>query len=142
MEESQRMQIASDIKNEKTDLNQSILLEPAGIIPFYTGLYTYDEVGLVNKRINDEMLKDENSWWINSVKRFKPDFILTVGAKAGGEKGFYPMKIDEQKYFHENYFMVKTYSIKKVQENAPKFLKWMYEIRPIGKDYYLYKKNR
>lgn len=142
MEESQRMQIASDIKNEKTDLNQSILLEPAGIIPFYTGLYTYDEVGLVNKRINDEMLKDENSWWINSVKRFKPDFILTVGAKAGGEKGFYPMKIDEQKYFHENYSMVKTYSIKKVQENAPKFLKWMYEIRPIGKDYYLYKKNR
>ena len=140
MEERQRMQIAADINKNKVGFKKSILLEPAGIIPFYTNLYTYDEVGLVNKKINEEMLKDENFWWINSVKKFQPDYILTISKEAGNSSKMYQMKPKDEIDFQKNYTLVKKYPISKIHENAPIFLKWIYQIRPIGKDYYLYEK--
>ena len=139
MEETQRVQIAKDIRGENTSIHQSILLEPAGKIPFFTGLYTYDEVGLVNKRINDEMLKDESYWWMNSVRDFKPDFVLTIVTKPGGS--YYQMKPQDHQYFDAHYKFVKSYPIAEIHQNAPKVLRWIYGIRPIGKDYYLYKKR-
>lgn len=141
MEERQRMQIAADLNSDKVSITQSILLEPAGIIPFFTGMYTYDEVGLVNERINDEMLKDEKYWWINSVNRFKPDYILTIENKAGEENSLYPIPAEKRGAFNESYVLVKTYPIAKIHDNAPTVLRWIYGIRPIGKDYYLYKKR-
>lgn len=141
MEERQRMTIASDINKDEVGLEKSILLEPAGIIPFYTKLYTYDEVGLVNERINDEMLNDENYWWINSVNKFQPDYILTIAKKAGGSEGFYKIKPEDETQFNDEYELVKTYPIAKIHENAPRLLKWIYQLRPIGKDYFLYKRR-
>ncbi|KIA84432.1 hypothetical protein OA84_02575 [Kaistella solincola] len=142
MEERQRMQIAADINREKTAAEQSIFLEPAGIIPFYTRLYTYDEVGLVNSKINDEMLKDEKFWWINSVKRFKPDYILTIAGKPEVGARFYTLKPEDSANFNQNYHLEKIYPIKKIHEEAPAMLRWIYKIRPIGKDYFLYRKNQ
>ena len=140
MEERQRMQIASDINgSEVTNLGKSILLEPAGIIPFYTQLYTYDEVGLVDKRINEEMLKDENYWWINSVKRFKPNYILTIAKKPGDLGSRYQFKPEDDGAFNKNYKLIKIYPISKIHDNAPLLLRYIYKIRPIGKDYFLYK---
>ena len=141
MEERQRMTIAADINKDQVSLEKSILLEPAGIIPFYTQLYTYDEVGLVNERINDEMLNDENYWWINSVNKFHPDYILTIAKKAGGADGFYKIKPEDQAQFDQDYILVKTYPIAKIHDNAPQMLKWIYQLRPIGKDYFLYKRR-
>lgn len=139
MEETQRMQIAEDISKENTNIKKSIILEPAGKIPFYTNLYTYDEVGLVNKRINDEMLKDEKFWWSNSVQKFKPDYILTIEEKPSDSQGFYAMQPEDLVQFNGNYQLVKIYPIAKIHQNAPAILKWIYQIRPIGKDYFLYK---
>lgn len=141
MEERQRITIASDINKDEIGLEKSILLEPAGIIPFYTELYTYDEVGLVNKRINDEMLIDENYWWINSVNKYHPDYILTIAKKARGSQGFYKIKPEDEPQFTDDYELVKTYPIAKIHNNAPQMLKWIYQLRPIGKDYYLYKRR-
>lgn len=141
MEERQRIQIAEDIAREDSGLNKSILLEPAGIIPFYTNLYTYDEVGLVNARVNTEMLKDENYWWINTVLKYKPNYILTIGKKPGNEKSTYRLRTDDLMEFNGNYTLVKRYSIGRIYQSAPFPLNIIYKIRPIGKDYYLYKRN-
>ena len=141
MEERQRMTIAADINKDQVGIENSILLEPAGIIPFYTNLYTYDEVGLVNERINDEMLKDEKYWWINSVTKFHPDYILTIAKKPGDETGFYKIKPENLAQFDHDYELVKTYPIAKIHDNAPALLKEIYQLRPIGKDYFLYKKR-
>ncbi|MEC5157412.1 hypothetical protein [Chryseobacterium sp. MP_3.2] len=139
MEERQRMQIAADINTDQVGLKQSILLEPAGIIPFYTNLYTYDEVGLVNKRINQEMLKDEKFWWINSLKKYQPDYILTIAEKPGLKARFYITSAEEERIFNSDYTLMKSYPISKIHNQAPLLLKWIYELRPIGKDYFLYK---
>ena len=141
MEERQRMTIAADINKDKVGIEKSILLEPAGIIPFYTQLYTYDEVGLVNERINDEMLKDEEYWWINSVNKFHPDYILTIAKKPGDINSSYKIKPNNVAQFDHDYELVKTYPIARIHDNAPQLLKWIYQFRPIGKDYFLYKKR-
>lgn len=142
MEERQRMTIAADINKDEVGIDQSILLEPAGIIPFYTQLYTYDEVGLVNEKINDEMLADEEYWWINSVNKFHPDYILTIAKKPGDELSFYKIKPENLEDFNQKYELVKTYPIAKIHDNAPALLKRIYQLRPIGKDYFLYKKRK
>lgn len=43
--------------------------------------------------------------------------------------------------FRRHYKFVKSYPIAEIHQNAPKVLRWIYGIRPIGKDYYLYKKR-
>jgi hypothetical protein len=141
MEERQRFTIAEEISKYNVGISQSILLEPAGIIPFYTGLYTYDEVGLVNKKITDEMQKDPQFWWSNSVQRFQPDYILTIAKKAGEIGSSYFMKAEDLKKFNQNYELVNTYPISRIHNGAPKILQFVYHIRPIGKDYFLYKKR-
>ena len=108
MEDSQRMKIAREIGRSDAPLEQSIFLEPAGIIPFYTELYVYDEVGLVNEKITDEMLKDENFWWINSVNRFRPNYILTIAKKPGDSGSFYKIKPEDMVTFNQNYKLEKT----------------------------------
>ena len=39
------------------DKNQWILLEPAGYVPYFSRLKTIDEVGLVDKQIQEEIKK-------------------------------------------------------------------------------------
>lgn len=142
MENKQRVQIANDIKARGTDMHQSIFLEPAGKIPFYTNLYTYDEVGLVNRKVLDEMLKDGEYWWINTVRDLQPDYILSIGAKPDSGKGYYRMKEVDKAYFDEHYEFLKAYPISDIHRSAPTTVKWVYGVRPIGQDYYLYvKKN-
>jgi hypothetical protein len=45
------------LKNYEKDKNQYILLEPAGYIPYFSGLKAIDEVGLVDKEIQKEIKK-------------------------------------------------------------------------------------
>lgn len=138
METEQRMQMVKDLEKDKTGISKSILLEPAGKIPFFTGLYTYDEVGLVNKKINDQMLKDEKYWWINSIKTYHPDYVLTIIRKPG-EGGYYQMKPEDLRYFEENYKFVKEFPISDIHHKSPEILQKIYSIRPIGQNYFLYK---
>ena len=140
MEDGQRRKIAKELSVDG-DPRHSIMLEPAGIIPFYTGFYTYDEVGLVNKKITAEMQNDENFWWVNSVRKFQPDYILTVKNKVGATGSYYQLKQADTEFFNCRYRFVKTYQIAELTQNSPQILKWVYEFRPIGKDYHLYKKR-
>lgn len=139
MEDGQRRKIAKELSAD-ANREQSIILEPAGIIPFYTGFYTYDEVGLVNKRITAEMLRDEDFWWISSVRKFQPEYILTVNYTVGEPTSYYRLRPSDSAYFSANYRLVKTYPIAELHQNAPWILKIIYQLRPIGKDYHLYKK--
>lgn len=141
METEQRMQMVKNLQKDNTGISKSIILEPAGKIPFYTGLYTYDEVGLVNKRINDQMLKDEKYWWINSIKTYHPDYVLAIIRKPG-EGGYYEMKPADRKYFDEHYQFVKEFPIADIHQKSPAILQKIYSIRPIGQNYYLYKSVR
>ena len=52
------------------------------------------------------------------------------------------MKPIDQKNFDGDYELVKNYPIAVIHDNAPEILRRIYKIRPIGKDYFLYKKRK
>lgn len=140
MENTQRMQIVRDLQNMNANNKESIVLEPAGKIPFYTRLKTWDEVGLVDKKMTNEMLADFDYAWINLINNNHPTYILTIGTKAG-EGALYKMSASQKSKFEKEYQLIKEYPIKEVHKNAPYPISIVYSIRPIGKDYYLYKKR-
>ncbi|MFN8363285.1 MAG: hypothetical protein U0T85_06700 [Cloacibacterium normanense] len=45
------------------------MLEPAGYIPYFSGLKAIDEVGLVDKEIQTEIKKDKANYWKNTVEK-------------------------------------------------------------------------
>ena len=44
--------------------DDTLFLEPAGYIPFYSGLFTYDEVGLVFPQVVHYREVYQDSWWM------------------------------------------------------------------------------
>ena len=54
----------------------TLLLEPAGYIPYFSGQHTCDEVGLVSDRVTKYMLRDphhaDGAWWMRYVEAEKP----------------------------------------------------------------------
>jgi hypothetical protein len=51
-------------------------IEPAGYVPYFSGLKTIDEVGLVDKQIQEEIKKDKANYWINTVKKENPNICF------------------------------------------------------------------
>jgi hypothetical protein len=72
-----RRTIGIFLNQYEKDKNQWILLEPAGYVPYFSGLKTIDEVGLVDKQIQEEIKKDKTNYWINTVKNRKPKYLLS-----------------------------------------------------------------
>ncbi|WKS95271.1 hypothetical protein [Riemerella columbina] len=140
MENTQRMQMVRDLQKMGANKNESIVLEPAGKIPFYTRLQTWDEVGLVDKKMTQEMLSNFDEAWINLINRYHPTYILTIGKKAG-QNQLYKMTEAQQKNFDQEYQLIKSYPIKEVHQSAPYPINLVYGIRGIGQDYYLYKRK-
>ncbi len=54
----------------------SLLLEPAGYIPFFAGIHTDDEIGLVSERVLDYRLQDGRGWFVPWLREQKPTFVV------------------------------------------------------------------
>ncbi|WP_449398027.1 hypothetical protein [Chryseobacterium wanjuense] len=52
-----RRTIGTFLNTYEKDKNQWIFLEPAGYVPYFSGLKTIDEVGLVDKEVQEEIKK-------------------------------------------------------------------------------------
>jgi len=54
----------------------TLFLEPAGYIPFYSKLYTYDEVGLGTPEITDYRRNHPKDWWFQFLRDKRPTFLV------------------------------------------------------------------
>ncbi|MCJ7644250.1 MAG: hypothetical protein MUP28_07210 [Candidatus Aminicenantes bacterium] len=55
----------------------TLLLEPAGFIPFYARIFTFDEVGLVSPQVTTYMRRfGVEGWWLPFLHDFHPTFVL------------------------------------------------------------------
>lgn len=124
-----RRSIGVFLNSYEKDKNQWILLEPAGYIPYFSGLKTIDEVGLVDKKIQDEIRKDKKHYWINTVKNRKPKYLLSYNDLFAGEDG---------EYYRTHYQLLKEYRIKDHLKSDNKLLEKIYKLKPSGTDYNLY----
>ncbi len=124
-----RRSIGLYLNQFEKDKNQWILLEPAGYVPYFSGLKTIDEVGLVDKEIQLEIIKDKPNYWLNTVKHRKPKYLLAY------EDLFVGKNAD---YYKANYQLLKEFRIKNYLHNDNKILEKIYKLKPSGTDYNLY----
>lgn len=113
------------------DKKQWILLEPAGYVPYFSGLKTIDEVGLVDQQIQEEIKKDKTNYWINTVKKRKPKYLLSY-------KNLFTEK--DAEYYKEHYKILKEFRIKDHLNSQNKILEKIYHLKPSGTDYNLYER--
>ena len=129
--------IGEYIRQVSTPLD-SIMLEPAGYIPFYSERYTYDEVGLVSPQVTEYRRKYGNNWWIRFVKDYKPTFlierrhILEYKTLDG-----YMLDEQEREWFDSNYRLVRVFTYQPRDYYRHPLLLRLLELGQAV-DYYLY----
>lgn len=124
-----RRTIGTFLNQYEKDKNQWILLEPAGYVPYFSGLKTIDEVGLVDKQIQEEIKKDKTNYWINTVKNRKPKYLLSYQNLYEGKNA---------DYYQTHYKLLKEFRVKDHLKSDNKILEKIYNLKPSGTDYNLY----
>ena len=127
-----RRSIGLFLKDYEKDKNQYILLEPAGYIPYFSGLKAIDEVGLVDKEIQTEIKKDKANYWKNTIEKRKPKYLLAPKNLFEGKDG---------SFYQENYQLLKEFRIKNNLNSDNKILEKIYRLKPSGTDYNLYERK-
>ncbi len=127
-----RRSIGLFLKDYEKDKNKYILLEPAGYIPYFSGLKAIDEVGLVDKEIQAEIKKDKANYWKNTVEKRKPKYLLAPKNLFEGKDG---------SFYQENYRLLKEFRIKNHLNSDNKILEKIYRLKPSGTDYNLYERK-
>lgn len=127
-----RRSIGLFLKDYEKDKNQYIFLEPAGYIPYFSGLKAIDEVGLVDKEIQTEIKKDKANYWKNTVEKRKPKYLLAPKDLFEGKDG---------SFYQENYRLLKEFRIKNHLNSDNKILEKIYRLKPSGTDYNLYERK-
>ena len=125
------------INSKPTD---TLLLEPAGYIPYYSGLKTYDEIGLVSSDVFHYLKLYGGNWWPRFVKDFCPTYIverdpLTEGKKTGSG---YMLNHQDEKFLSANYSLFKHFSY-----NPKDFTSNKFSLRLLitsHSDYYVYRR--
>ena len=127
-----RRSIGLFLKDYEKDKNQYILLEPAGYIPYFSGLKTIDEVGLVDAGVQLEIKKDKANYWRNTVEHRKPKYLLSPKDLFKGK---------DSAFYKKNYSLLKEYRVENNLKSENKILEKIYKLKPSGTDYNLYKRN-
>ncbi|MDO4225332.1 MAG: hypothetical protein Q4C75_05515, partial [Bergeyella zoohelcum] len=127
---NQRRNIGLFLAQHEPNKNEWILLEPAGYVPYFSGLKTIDEVGLVDKEIQAEILKDKPNYWLNTVKNRRPKYLMPY------EDLF---KSKDSVFYKRNYQLIKEFDAESHLKSDNKLLETIYKIKPSARHYYLYK---
>ncbi len=129
-----RKEIGNYLSIYEEDKNETIFLEPAGYIPFYSGLKTIDFVGLVDKEIQAELRKDNKYFIQPTLQKRQPKYYLSLT-----EKEVFRSARDSL-YFQKNYMLIKHFEINSVLHPDNELLRSIYNLKPSGRDYWLYRR--
>lgn len=127
-----RRNIGLFLHQHEKDKNQWMFLEPAGYVPYFSGLKTIDEVGLVDKEIQNEIRKDRANYKLNTVKKRKPKYILAYKDIFEG---------DNADYYRSHYKLIKEFRISEHLDHDNKWIERIYRLKPSGTDYNLYERK-
>ena len=140
-ENSYRSVIGKDIYDLSNKPKQDTLfLEPAGYIPYYAKIKTYDTVGLSSQEIRNYRDKNNNRWWLDFIEDKRPTFILDRSNIFDGfsHDGEYKLSKSELIWFKENYDLVRKYNYHSFVEKFSGSLEAFYKMGNHS-SYFLYK---
>lgn len=123
----------------------TLMLEPAGFIPYVTGRRTLDEVGLVSPEVTAMQARYGEEWWIETLRRYRPDVLVERDHVLDGlaSDGSRPSRA-QWEWFEERYERVATVAYEDVLEAAGRDLRapilrrgdrprmHVYVVRPAG----------
>jgi hypothetical protein len=89
----------------------TLVLEPAGYIPFYSGLTTFDEVGLTSPRVIPYLKSRRPGWMYEFLRDTCPTFTVQRGEFGRDFTFFEGYRLDaaEQQWFTRNYELVREF---------------------------------
>ncbi|HTK28612.1 MAG TPA: hypothetical protein VL309_03625 [Vicinamibacterales bacterium] len=88
----------------------TLLLEPAGSIPFYAGVRTWDEIGLATPEVTRYRRAYGRQWWIRFVQDRRPTFLVEREHMLEDRTlDGYALSPDERRWFHRRYALVQTF---------------------------------
>ncbi len=129
-----RRNIGLYLNEYEQDKDQTIFLEPAGYIPYFSQLKTIDFVGLVDKGVQKHLEADNQYFIQPTLQERKPKYYLSLNPKET-----FRSKADSL-YFHDNYLKIKHFKIKPFLDSEHELLKNIFELKPSGRDYWLYRR--
>lgn len=120
----------------------TLFLEPAGYIPFFAGIKTFDTIGLASPRIINYRIEHQNHWWINFVMDETPTFIIDRMPihllKITGD-GIYKLSDEQYKWFMNSYVLEASFNYNEYLEKNKTSLYSIYKLGSSA-NYFLYKK--
>jgi hypothetical protein len=116
----------------------TLFLEPAGLIPYFSGLRTDDEIGLVSSRITDYMQRGPDTWWFDYVAAEKPDYIVERQSfdQYRTIEG-YTLTPDQQRWFNAHYQLLRRVHYVPAAYHPSPFLQKILAMGPL-EDYLIY----
>ncbi len=141
-ENSYRSLIGKDINNlSDNKFEDTLFLEPAGYIPYFAKIKTFDTEGLVSPKIFKYRNQKNNRWWLDFIEENKPTFIVDRKNifKGFSQDGKYNLNDNEIIWFRENYELVKEYNYHKFINSNLGIFQSFYLLGNHS-DYFLYKK--
>src|SRR5260370_30254184 len=90
----------------------TLFLEPAGVIPFYAKMRTYDYRSLGTNKVLDYWQRyGRNAWWIEFVKREEPNIIVSrTNILAGSVEVGGPLSAAQVAWLREHYGLARRFN--------------------------------
>lgn len=129
-----RREIGIYMNKIEPDKAQQIFLEPAGYIPYFSGLRTIDQVGLVERKHLNQIIKNVKCADFNTFVEQKPKYILYL-------VNFDELKNEDCPNFNviKNYELIKKFDAETILKSDNPILEFIYKLKPSARDYYLYR---
>jgi hypothetical protein len=125
---------------ELSHTGDTLLLEPAGYVPFYAKLFTWDEIGLASPAVTQYRAQYGTHWWLRFVEDRSPTFLLErQPLPDGGTLDGYFLSADEKAFFDRHYRAVETFHY---EPHSLRRSRVLGDIAAFGSasDYYLYQR--
>jgi hypothetical protein len=119
----------------------TLFLEPAGFIPYYAGLPTFDEVGLVSPGVSRYIRQDRHHWWIDFVQAEQPTYIVQRESFAHFETfDGQTLSADEQRWFLSHYELIRRTHYNPALYHPSPVLRRILQMGPMP-DYLIYQRR-
>lgn len=118
----------------------TLFLEPAGYIPFYSGLKTFDEVGLASPAVIAFRSRNPKGWWGDFLRARKPTFVIERIDRlmAGEDYWGHPIPKRDLSWFAAHYARIEEFRYADAKRAAPRIDYWLVRLGS-REDYVLYK---
>jgi hypothetical protein len=119
----------------------TLLLEPAGYVPFHAQLWTWDELGITSPLVTAYRTKHAGRWWIRFVQDVAPTFLLERDHMlAHRTLDGYELSADEQAWFAARYSLVRVFTYEPDRLRPPGPMRFAARLGS-ARDYYLYRRT-